>query len=153
MKNILCIGGNGALGKSVLKYLNPYSLTNIDFSASSLTQSNFLLEASKNPQDNNKSALQFIKNKKQQYDAIIVTAGGWSGGSIKDEDYFEKCENMFNVNVVPSLLAAHLAMHYLSKSGLLLFTGAAAVFKQPQPEMIAYSMAKTGVHSLALNIT
>lgn len=60
---------------------------------------------------------------------------------------------MFNVNIVPSLLGAHLATKYLSKNGLVIFTGAAAVFKEPQPEMIAYSIAKTGVHSLALNLT
>lgn len=27
------------------------------------------------------------------------------------------------------------------------------MFKEPQPEMIAYSISKTGVHSLALNLT
>jgi len=32
-------------------------------------------------------------------------------------------------------------------------TGAAAVFKEPQPEMIGYSLAKTAVHSLALNLS
>ncbi len=36
---------------------------------------------------------------------------------------------------------------------MLIFVGAAAVFKEPQPEMIAYSLAKTGVHSLALNLS
>ena len=60
---------------------------------------------------------------------------------------------MFNVNLIPSLLAAHLATKYLSEYGLVVFTGAAAVFKEPQPDMIAYSIAKTGVHSLALTMT
>lgn len=35
---------------------------------------------------------------------------------------------------------------------MILFTGANAVFESPQPEMLAYSLAKTGVHSLALNL-
>lgn len=60
---------------------------------------------------------------------------------------------MFNVNLTPSLLAAHLATKHLAEYGLVVFTGAAAVFKEPQPDMIAYSMAKTGVHSVALNLT
>lgn len=57
------------------------------------------------------------------------------------------------MNLNPCLLAAHLATKYLTDDGLVIFTGAAAVFKQPQPEMLAYSISKTGVHSLALNLT
>jgi NAD(P)-dependent dehydrogenase (short-subunit alcohol dehydrogenase family) len=60
---------------------------------------------------------------------------------------------MMNVCLYPSLLGAHLATKYLAENGLMIFTGAAAVFKEPQPDMIAYSMAKTAVHSLALNLT
>jgi NAD(P)-dependent dehydrogenase (short-subunit alcohol dehydrogenase family) len=60
---------------------------------------------------------------------------------------------MIELNLYPSLLAAHLSTKYLASKGLVVFTGAAAVFKEPQPEMIAYSVAKTGVHSLALNLT
>ena len=60
---------------------------------------------------------------------------------------------MFNLNLVPCLLAAHLSTKYLAESGLIIFTGAAAVFKEPQPDMIGYSLAKTGVHSLALNLS
>lgn len=47
------------------------------------------------------------------YKAIVVTAGGWVGGSIKDDDYFEKCKQMMNVCLYPSLLGAHLATKYL----------------------------------------
>lgn len=36
---------------------------------------------------------------------------------------------MLNVNLIPSLLGAHLATKYLNENGLVLFTGAAAVFK------------------------
>ena len=36
---------------------------------------------------------------------------------------------MFNVNVVPSLLGAHLATKYLAEYGLIILSGAAAVFK------------------------
>lgn len=60
---------------------------------------------------------------------------------------------MMNVCLYPSLLGAHLATKHLDHDGLVILTGAAAVFKEPQPEMIAYSMAKTAVHSLALNLS
>lgn len=60
---------------------------------------------------------------------------------------------MLDMNLNPCLLAAHIATKYLADDGLVVFTGAAAVFKEPQPDMIAYSISKTGVHSLALNLT
>ncbi len=63
------------------------------------------------------------------YKAIIVTAGGWVGGSIKDDDYFDKCKQMLNVCLYPSLLGAHLSTKYLEEEGLVILTGAAAVFK------------------------
>ena len=56
------------------------------------------------------------------------------------------------MNLYPSLLAAHLATKYLSPQGLVTFTGAAAVYKEPQPDMLAYSLAKTGVHYLATSL-
>lgn len=31
-KKILCIGGSGQLGKHVIKSLQPYNVTNVDFS-------------------------------------------------------------------------------------------------------------------------
>ena len=33
-----------------------------------------------------------------------------------------------------------------------MFTGAAAVFKDATPSMLAYSLAKSAVHTLALNL-
>ena len=50
---------------------------------------------------------------------------------------------MNEVNLYPSVLAAHLATKYLHQNGLIIFTGAASVYKQPQPDMIAYALAKT----------
>lgn len=40
---------------------------------------------------------------------------------------------MIDVNLTPTLLGAHLATKYLNEKGLVVFTGAAAVFKEPQP--------------------
>ena len=59
---------------------------------------------------------------------------------------------MNEVNLYPSILAAHLSTKYLRENGLIIFTGAASVYKQPQPDMIAYALAKTGVHYLATNL-
>jgi hypothetical protein len=40
---------------------------------------------------------------------------------------------MNEVNLYPTLLAAHLATKHLAAGGLVTFTGAAAVYKEPQP--------------------
>lgn len=85
---------------------------------------------------------------KTSFDAILVTAGGWVGGSIKDDDYASKLKLMQEVNLYPSLLAGHLATRYLTRGGLLVFTGAASVYKEPQPDMIAYALAKAGASVL-----
>lgn len=50
------------------------------------------------------------------------------------------------------MLAAHLATKYLLPKGLIVFTGASAVYKDPQPDMLAYSLSKAAVHYLATNL-
>jgi dihydropteridine reductase len=151
-KKVLCFGGAGALGTKVLKNLSGYPLTSIDFKEPSGLQglTNILLKKEDKP----KQSLTNIKAAlgKTKFDAIIVTAGGWKGGNIKSETFFEDYELMKSMNLVPALMAGHLAATHLTDGGLLVFTGAAAVFKEPQPEMIGYAMAKTGVHSFALNL-
>lgn len=50
------------------------------------------------------------------------------------------------------LLASHLASHYLLPSGLVVFTGAFAGFKDPSPSMIQYHTGKVATHNIALNL-
>lgn len=59
---------------------------------------------------------------------------------------------MYDMNVTPSLLAAHLATKYLNTGGFLMFTGADGVYKNPAPDMLSYSLAKNLVHSLSYNL-
>lgn len=152
-KKILCIGGAGHLGKHVVKSCLPYHITNVDFSKCESASTNILMDSGLKTEENNLDVINQLKKVNHQYDSIIVTAGGWTGGSIKNDDYFASTQKMMQVNLYSSLLAAHLATKYLSNNGLVVFTGAAAVFREPQPDMIGYAIAKTGVHSLALNLT
>lgn len=130
-----------------------YALTNIDYKEVPGLKNvrNVLLQSSTAPKDHLKSIKGELGDKK--FGAIIVTAGGWRGGNIRSDTFFEDYEAMRDMNLLPCLLAAKLATTHLENQGLLVFTGAAAVFKEPQPEMLAYSIAKTGVHSLALNLS
>lgn len=152
-KKILCIGGAGQLGKHVAKSFLPYNITNVDFGECESASTNILMHSGAASQENNLSVINQLKKTNPRFDSIVVTAGGWAGGSIKNDDYFQTCQRMIEVNLYSSMLAAHLATKYLTENGLVVFTGAAAVFREPQPDMIGYSIAKTGVHSLALNLT
>jgi NAD(P)-dependent dehydrogenase (short-subunit alcohol dehydrogenase family) len=59
---------------------------------------------------------------------------------------------MNEVNLYPSIFATHMALKYLNPNGLIVFTGAAAIYKEAQSDMIGYALAKTGVHNLATNL-
>ena len=148
MKNILCIGGSGQLGSKVISVFGKHKVFNVDFRPHSSAAHNITLK-DQTPQLNNKFAIDSIKSLGIKFSAILVTAGGWTGGNIKDEDYYEKVKQMNEVNLYPSLLAAHLATKYMTPGGLISFTGASAVYKEPQPEMLAYALSKAGVHYLA----
>ena len=87
-----------------------------------------------------------------EYDAIITVAGGFGVSSIKDEDIMEKYEEQDRINFQSALLAGHFASHLLSPQGMLMLTGAAAVFEGPVNFAYAYAMSKAATHSLALHL-
>ena len=129
MKHVLFIGGSGQLGSKVLSLFSPYHVINADYRVHDQAKQNIVLRKESSVADNNKFTLENVKKFGIKYDAILVTAGGWTGGSIKDDDYLQKVKLMNEVNLYPSLLAAHLATKYLNPNGLVVFTGAASVYK------------------------
>lgn len=146
MKNILCIGGTGQLGYKVVSIFGKHKVVNIDFREHPSAHQNILLKSDRLPQQNNQYAIDSIKSLGLKYHAILVTAGGWTGGSIKDDNYYSQVKLMNEACLYPTLLGAHLATKYLNPQGLVTFSGAAAVYKEPQPDMIGYALAKSGVH-------
>jgi len=125
---------------------------NVDFNPHKIAKTNILLDQTLTPAQNNQNTINSIKSLSVKFNAILVTAGGWTGGSIADADYVEKVKLMNKVNLYPAMLAAHLSTKYLAPNGLVVFTGAAAVYKEPQPDMIAYALAKAGTHYLASHL-
>ena len=45
---------------------------------------------------------------------VVSPAGGFDMASVSSENVFESTEKMFNMNVMSSLMASHLALNYLS---------------------------------------
>lgn len=94
MKNILCIGGAGQLGTKVISLFNKHHVVNVDFRPHEQARQNILLKMDSTPSENNRLAIESLKALQLKYHAILVTAGGWTGGSIKDDDYFAKVKQM-----------------------------------------------------------
>ncbi len=74
-------------------------------------------------------------------------------GSIKDSNIFQVYEDQDRVNFQSALLAGHLATKCLNEHGMLMFTGAAAVFEGPVNYAYAYYLAKSATHALALQMS
>ena len=91
-------------------------------------------------------------NSFDRYDAIICVAGGYEGGSVKDNDVFEKYQRLDRMNFQSALLAGHLATKFLNEQGFLMLTGAAAAFEGPVNYAFAYGMTKQATHALALHL-
>lgn len=87
-----------------------------------------------------------------QYDAILCVAGGFGCSNIQDDNIFEAYEEQDRINFQTALLAGHFASHLLAPQGLLMLTGAAAVFEGPVNFAYAYAMSKASTHALALNL-
>ena len=73
-------------------------------------------------------------------------------GTVQDNDIFEIYEKIDKMNTQSALLASHLATRYLAEQGLLVLTGAAAVFAGPTNYAFAYGVSKAATHALALQM-
>lgn len=156
-KYLLLIGGTGVLGSAIVKMFknnsNNWKICVIDYAENKESDFNIILDKEEKYNE------QFVKKLNEKIEAfnnsfqcIINVAGGWLSGSVKSTDIFEQTEDMMNKNYMSSLLACHLATRYLSEEGLLLLTGAAKVFKETNADILAYQVAKTAAHTLALTL-
>lgn len=66
---------------------------------------------------------------------------------------FDKVNHMFNVCLYPALISGHISTKLINENGLIVLTGAAAPYLDTTPTMIAYNLAKTATHSIALNLS
>jgi dihydropteridine reductase len=94
-----------------------------------------------------------IKKITNKISSIIVVSGGFSMGSIKNENIFEVTEKMLQVNLKSALTASHIASHLLEKEGLLVITGAAGVLNNPTPAFLGYGISKAATHHLVSSLS
>eukprot|EP01017_Pseudomicrothorax_dubius_P023455 TRINITY_DN2505_c0_g1_i2.p1 TRINITY_DN2505_c0_g1~~TRINITY_DN2505_c0_g1_i2.p1 ORF type:complete len:233 (+),score=47.83 TRINITY_DN2505_c0_g1_i2:108-806(+) len=149
-RNLLLLGGSGNLGREVVRaFAKRWRVASVDVRANNEAAKSITLSTSRPVSEQANEIRNQLTSFSPRFDAVISVAGGFTMENIKDQSLFANYERMSQVNVVSSLLAAHLASELLVSNGLLVLTGAAGVFKEGHPAMIAYSLAKASVHTLA----
>jgi dihydropteridine reductase len=134
----------------VFRATSSWKIASIDSTSNEEADDNYLVDHSVplGPQ------ITDIRNQhlKNEYDTIICTAGGWAGGSIKDDQGLESFDKMHRACTLSALMTGHIASHHLAPKGLLVFTGSKSVYMGPAPGMIGYHVAKTATHAIAQNM-
>jgi len=156
MKNLLVLGGAGQLGISLIrtfKIKSPiWNVINIDYNLNTEADVNHVIyNKLKKDEINHIHNIDFFKS--GSLDCVVNVAGGWLGGGLESEDVIEKMNQMTEMNLNSSLLAANLARKYLSTHGLFVLTGANSVKNSMNPGMIAYHLSKQSVHHLTELLT
>lgn len=160
----LVIGGNGILGKSLVKklILNNVHTISLDYQINTDASSNIIIKKSLN---NEKDAIYrdivHISNT-SQLDGVFCVAGGWNGNAIGDANYTDVTNEMYRMNVEPALFACHIGDTLLSPSnGLVTLIGSYPCLLDNANNvstmhdtsfMIGYSLAKASVHHLVKSL-
>jgi len=153
-KTSLIVGGNGALGRAVCQAFKNkgWTVASIDLQSNDLADMNILV----NPEERMAKQAQNLVSQSlsfsAKYDSIICVAGGFDVGSVSDISIFEQYAHQDKINFQTALLSGHIATQGLRDEGLLMFSGAAAVFEGPVNFAYAYYLAKSTTHALALQM-
>eukprot|EP01017_Pseudomicrothorax_dubius_P011725 TRINITY_DN14447_c0_g1_i1.p1 TRINITY_DN14447_c0_g1~~TRINITY_DN14447_c0_g1_i1.p1 ORF type:complete len:234 (-),score=33.37 TRINITY_DN14447_c0_g1_i1:154-855(-) len=154
LRNLLLIGGNGNLGRAVVNsFKQTWRIAIIDLQNNNDANHSILIDPSQEITGQIETIKKSARDFAPAYDSVMCLAGGFLVDTIKEKDIFTNYARMMRQNVLPSILAGHLATTLLSPNGLIVLTGAAAVFKNLNSNMISYSLAKSSVHLLNKQLT
>ncbi|KAJ3168094.1 hypothetical protein HK101_011683 [Irineochytrium annulatum] len=151
MSHALVYGGSGQLGRHIVSVFKEakWTVTSVDFRANEEANNNIVLsqdldfEATGKKVDKDLTGITGGK----KIDAIMNVAGGWAGGNLLADDLYKNVSLMITQSVNSSVISAKVAAHHLKDGGLLVLTGASAA-TEGTPGMVAYGLAKAGVHHL-----
>lgn len=154
MRKVIIYGGNGALGSKCVHFfkLNNWWTSSIGHAPNSYADENIVVIKELNLLQQE----HFIEEKlskllgENKVDAIICVTGGWSAGNAT-KSLVRNSLDMWQKSMWGSLIASSLATKFLKEGGLLSLTGAKVALKET-PNMIAYNVSKSAVHSLTNNL-
>ena len=153
-KSALIMGGSGSLGRAMvasLKARSNWRVLSVDLSPNSEADQSLVLSGGK-VQEQLPHIYEETKAFSPTFDSIICVAGGFGISSVTDDDVLEKYQEMDRMNFQSALLSGHLGTKFLAPQGLLMFTGAAAVFEGPVNFAYGYAISKAATHHLALQM-
>ncbi|KAJ3012386.1 UNVERIFIED_CONTAM: hypothetical protein HDU68_001239 [Siphonaria sp. JEL0065] len=154
-KHAVVYGGSGGLGVRIVSAFKAadWRVTSVDFRGNDEADARIVLDGAK---DFEATGLLVDKElgaitQGAKVDAIVNVAGGWAGGNLKDDDLYKNVSLMISQSVNSSVITAKLSATHLKDNGLLVLVGAAAA-TEGTPGMIAYGIAKAGVHHLVKSV-
>ncbi len=109
IKYLLIIGGNGEIGKSIIKlFRNDSTITwkicIIDCNRNDEADKTIQIKIEKFTETTIKQIKKELEAFNKLYDGIITLSGSWVGGSIKNTEIFEQSDKMFSHNYYTALV-------------------------------------------------
>eukprot|EP00940_MAST-03C_sp_MAST-3C-sp2_P001248 g1248.t1 len=92
-----------------------------------------------------------LKSEEEDFNSVIVTAGGWAGGHIGEAEGLRSVDTMWKRCVQSAATGGHIASNTLAPDGLFLLTGASAALSGTS-FMAGYGMAKAATHHLVRSV-
>ncbi|CAO3594796.1 unnamed protein product [Absidia cylindrospora] len=155
MNTLAIYGGSGGLGRSLVTYFKAkgFRVINIDLVENKEADMNSLTNVNHTLAEQGQQVRQSLDSilGGTKLAGIFCVAGGWAGGNAASKAFLDSSELMIKQSVNSSLIAAHIAAHYLQPGGLLTLTGALAAVNAT-PGMIGYGVAKAAVHHLTQDL-
>lgn len=149
MKKIIIIGGNGALGKSVVRLFMRYKWTTVVLD---LSENKEASSSVKLPLSIDTTHVDGLRKNLPTVDMVVNVAGGWEGVSSLNSGSIASLRKMTDMNVSSSLLALTIAETKLNDRCPVVLTGALGVKDDIPDFMLTYGLAKQSVHSLVEHV-
>ncbi|KYQ93835.1 dihydropteridine reductase [Tieghemostelium lacteum] len=146
-KNLLILGGSGALGSEIITLFKNKGWKTISIDFRDNTKSDISISITSTNASELHRVEEILKSTNTKADTIVCAAGGWVGGNAADEGYLGSVQKMIDMNLYSAFGTAFLGSKFLNENGLLVLTGANAAL-QPTSFMIAYGATKAATHHL-----
>ncbi|EFA86561.1 dihydropteridine reductase [Heterostelium album PN500] len=144
-KNVLVFGGSGSLGSAIVNLFKTKGWNTISVDFRDNTNATQSVSITSSNESEVKRVLSVLGSTK--VDSIICAAGGWVGGSIVADDYFQSVQKMLDFNLSSAVATAFLAGKLLNTGGVVVLTGAKSA-TVPTAGMIGYGISKAATHHL-----